>query len=81
MAGKKGYEVGQGIGKNNQGILNPVDAQAKNDKSCLGHLSSGAEKGKSTVNPLAKMSEKIGINMDLYKREETKKTIEKAQEK
>jgi hypothetical protein len=76
MGGSKGYEVGQGIGKNNQGILNPVNATAKNDKSGLGDT-----KAKKAVNPLEQMSAKTGINMDLSKREETKKTIEKAQEK
>ncbi|TNV83389.1 hypothetical protein FGO68_gene17757 [Halteria grandinella] len=31
-----GFTVGKGIGKNNQGIVNPVEAVAKKDNICLG---------------------------------------------
>jgi G-patch domain len=31
-----GFEVGKGIGKNNQGIVNPVEAIVKSDNKCLG---------------------------------------------
>lgn len=32
-----GFEVGKGIGKNNQGIVNPVEAIVKSDNKCLGN--------------------------------------------
>lgn len=32
-----GFEVGKGIGKNNQGIINPVEAVMKSDNKCLGN--------------------------------------------
>jgi len=56
-----GYKVGQGIGKNNQGILNPVEAVAKKDKSGLGK--------DGLYNPLEDMKAN-NINMDLYNVEE-----------
>lgn len=31
-----GFEVGKGVGKSNQGIVNPVEAVYKKDNVCLG---------------------------------------------
>ncbi len=31
-----GFKVGQGVGKNNQGIVAPVEAVMKKDNTCLG---------------------------------------------
>lgn len=31
-----GFEVGKGVGKNNQGIVAPVEAVLKKDNTCLG---------------------------------------------
>lgn len=36
MGGAKGFEVGKGIGKDHQGIVEPVEAVAQKDKACLG---------------------------------------------
>jgi hypothetical protein len=32
-----GFEVGKGVGKNNQGIVQPVEAVVKKDNTCLGN--------------------------------------------
>ena len=31
-----GFQIGQGVGKNNQGIINPVEAVNRKDNKCLG---------------------------------------------
>jgi len=39
-----GYKIGQGIGKANQGIINPVDTLFKNDNSGLGNKTKETKK-------------------------------------
>ena len=39
-----GFKVGKGLGKEEQGIVNPVEAELKKDNNCLGVESQKIEK-------------------------------------
>ena len=43
------YEIGTGVGKSNQGILNPVEIKARKKGECLGN---GKEETKEEGKPL-----------------------------
>ena len=46
-----GFEVGKGVGKRNQGIVNPVEAVAKKSKTCLGDGTFEKEDSSSLLAP------------------------------
>jgi hypothetical protein len=52
-----GYKLGQGVGKNNQGILNPIETMAVVDKGGVGHFKS------------EKVKKKDDIDMDIHDQE------------
>jgi hypothetical protein len=62
MMAKMGGKLGQGMGKKNQGILNPLAPVAAVDKSGV---------GASTVKKVT-LTAQNSIDMDLFKTEETK---------
>jgi hypothetical protein len=66
-----GYKLGQGVGKNNQGILNPIEQVAVLDKGGVGHF-------KSEKSALKK---KDDIDMDIHNKEAEKKEQEEVKQK
>ena len=54
-----GFDLGEGIGKDNQGILNPVEAVQQTDKGGIGFQSGS----------VARVADKKEINMDIHDKE------------
>ena len=67
-----GYKLGQGVGKYNQGILNPIEQVAVVDKGGLGY-------SKPDKPSILKKSD--DIDMDIHKQEDARKQEQESQQK